>query len=305
MTDADFSQGCAFVDGEFVPKSEARISIFDLGFLLSDVTYDAVHVWQGSFFRLDDHLDRFDQSLASLRMKNPYDRAQMREIVATCVRRAGLRNALVEVICTRGVPADGRRDLRKCENRLIAFAVPFIWIVNADELEAGAHLIVSSVPRIPPESVDPRIKNFNRLDFSRALFEAYDKGAHYAVLPDYDGYVTEGLGYNIFAYANGVVLSPDAGVLEGVTRRTVMELCAETNVEARLAKITPEALRGADEVFMATTAGGIMPVTKVDESVIGDGAPGPFTQRLSDLYWAWHERPEFLTPVDYDAADAA
>ncbi len=125
------------------------------------------------------------------------------------------------------------------------------------------------------------------------------------MLPDAEGYVTEGLGYNIFAYADGVVLSPDAGVLEGVTRRTVLELCAETNVEARLAKITPEALRRADEVFMATTAGGIMPVTKVDESVIGDGAPGPFTQRLSDLYWAWHERPEFLTPVDYDAADAA
>jgi branched-chain amino acid aminotransferase len=295
----DASAGVAFVDGEFCPVAEAKISIFDLGFLLSDATYDAVHVWKGSFFRLDDHLERFERSLAGLRLKLPHDRQDIARIVTECVRRSGLRDALIEVIATRGVPSDGRRDLRNCENRFLAFAVPFVWIVQRDEVESGAHVVISSVPRIPPESVDPTIKNFNRLDFSRALFEAYDRGGEYAILADYDGNITEGLGYNVFAFYRGRLVSPGGGVLEGVTRRTVFELCAATNVKAELGQMNADELRTADEVFLATTAGGILPVTKVDDRDVGDGAPGPLTQRLSDLYWAAHDDPKYATPVDY------
>ena len=188
--------GVDFIDGEFCPVAEAKISIFDLGFLLGDATYDAVHVWKGSFFRLDDHLERFERSLAGLRLELPHDRADIARIVTECVRRSGLREALIEVIATRGVPPDGRRDLRTCENRFLAFAVPFVWIVPEEQAASGAHVVISAVPRIPADSVDPTIKNFNRLDFSRALFEAYDRGGEYAVLCDHDGYVTEGLGYN-------------------------------------------------------------------------------------------------------------
>ena len=298
------SAGIAFIDGEFCPLSEAKISIFDLGFLLSDATYDAVHVWRGSFFRLDDHLDRFERSLAGLRMSLPYDRDALRGIMTDGVRRTGLRDAMVEIIATRGVPPDGRRDLRTCVNRFIAFVVPFVWIVNQEERAKGAHLVVSSVPRIPTESVDPRIKNFNRLDFSRALFEAYDRGGDYAVLPDRDGNLTEGLGFNVFALFGGRLLTPAAGVLEGVTRDTVMALCAELNVAAETAAIPAGDLGQADEVFLSSIAGGIMPVHNVDGTSIGDGAEGPVTARLRSLYWDWHARPEYRTPVDYGAEAA-
>ena len=162
-------------------------------------------------------------------------------------------------------------------------------------------MIISDVVRIPPASVDPTIKNFNRLDFSQSLFQAYDRGAEYALLLDTDGFVTEGLGYNIFARMGERLISPDSGVLEGVTRRTVLEMARETNLKAELGKITADEMRGADEIFMATTAGGITPVTELDGKPVGDGGAGPLTERLRDMYWAWHGKPELRTEIDYDA----
>ena len=230
----------------------------------------------GKFFRMDEHLERFERSMAGLRLEIPYDRAAVAEIIHECVRRGSLRDSMVMVIATRGmVPPDGRRDLRKCTNGFIAAALPYHTVVTPEELEKGIDMIVSSVPRIPTESVDPRIKNFNRLDFCRALFEAYDRGANYAVLPDHEGNLTEGLGYNIFASRGGRLISPDWGVFEGITRRTVFEMCAETNVKAELVKMKADDLHAADEVFIASTAGGIMPVSTVDGAPVGDGTPGP------------------------------
>ena len=304
MTEQNLSDGVAFVDGAFVPKAEAKISIFDMGFLLSDCTYDVVHVWGGAFFRLEEHLDRFEASVAKLRMELPYGRDEIRDIATECVRRAGLRESYVELIATRGQASDGRRDLRLCTNGFIAFALPFVWLAPEEAAADGVSMIVSEVMRIPPEAVDPTIKNFNRLDFSQSLFEAYDKGADYALLLDAQGHVTEGLGYNIFALSGGRLVSPDSGVLEGVTRRTVLEIARESNLDAGLGTITADELRRSDEIFMATTAGGITPVTTLDGQPVGDGRPGPVTERLRALYWDWHRKPEFLTPIDYDAAMA-
>ncbi len=296
----DLSGGVGFIDGEYRPISEVKISVADLGFLMSDVIHDAVHVWKGSFFRLDDHLDRFARSLAEVRMTLRYTRAEIVDIMMECVRRSGLRDSLVYLIATRGIPPDGRRDLRTCTNRFIALAYPFLWLVPPEQIETGVHVMISSVLRIPPESMDPTIKNFNRLDFSRALFEAYDRGREYPLLLDRDGNITEGRGFNVFALFGGKLMSPDRGVLQGMTCRTVMELCAETNVKAEFGTIKPDDLRKAGEVFLTSTAGGIMPVTKVDDEVIGNGLPGPLTLRLKDLYWAFHDEPKYSTPVAYD-----
>ncbi len=109
---AAYAGGAAFVDGRFVPVAEARVPILDWGFLRSDATYDVAHVWRGSFFRLEDHLDRFERGMARLRMSPPYDRSEIREILIGCVRRSGLREAYAEIICTRGVPPPGSRDPR-------------------------------------------------------------------------------------------------------------------------------------------------------------------------------------------------
>jgi branched-chain amino acid aminotransferase len=209
-----------------------------------------------------------------------------------------LADAFIMLIATRGTPEGANKDLRTCQNRLIAWATPYHAIVSDEELEQGCDIIVADTIRIPSGAVDPTVKNFGRLDFVGALFEAYERNADYAVLLDADGCITEGRGWNIFALRGGRLLSPESGVLEGITRKTVLELCAELNIEGRLARITAEELRGADEVFLSSTAGGVIPVKSIDGKAVGDGAPGPVTQRLTELYWKLHEDPELSTPVN-------
>ena len=300
-TATELSDGVAFTEGEYRPVAEAKISFFDQAVMTSDATYDVVHVWNGSFFRLEDHLERFEQSCNKMRLKPPYDRAGVAEILTECVRRSGLRNAFVEMACTRGVATPGTRDLDAFTNQLVAFAVPYIDLATPEQKERGLHVFVSSVERTSPKSVDPTIKNYSRLDFILAELETKERGADRALLLDADGYVTEGHGYNIFALCGGTLMTPVAGVLEGITRRTVLELCAETNVEAQTGLFTADQLRGADEVLITSTAGGIMPVTMVDGRPVGDGHPGPLTLRLQDLYWAKHDDPEYATPIEYAA----
>jgi branched-chain amino acid aminotransferase len=154
-----YLDGAAFVEGRFVPVAEARVPILDWGFLRSDATYDVAHVWRGGFFRLEDHLDRFARGMERLRMSVPYGRQEIREILVECVRLSGLRDAYVEVVCTRGVPPPGSRDPRECQNSLFAFAVPFVWIADPEKQERGLDAVIGRVRRIQPEAVDPTVKN--------------------------------------------------------------------------------------------------------------------------------------------------
>jgi len=295
-----YADGAAFVDGRFVPVAEARVPILDWGFLRSDATYDVAHVWRGSFFRLEDHLDRFERSMDHLRLSLPYDRSEIRDILVECVRLSGLRDAYAEVICTRGIPRPGSRDPRDCENRFYAFVVPFIWIADPEKQEWGLHAVISSKRRIAPESVDPTVKNYHWLDLETGLLESYDRGGETVILVDAEDNVVEGPGFNVFAVKNGTLSTPDRGVLEGVTRKTVIEVAAEDGVPLEARPVPADEIRHADEVFLSSTAGGVIPVTTVDGEVVGNGKPGPVTRRLREAYWELHDDPRFSLPVRYD-----
>lgn len=295
-----YTDGAAWVDGQYVPIAEAKISMLDWGFLHSDVTYDVTHVWHGSFFRLEDHLDRFERSCDRLRLTGRPDRDVIRERLIQCVRLSGLRDAYVEMVCTRGRPAPGSRDPRNCQNTFLAFAIPFVWIFSPEQQKQGCHLIVSEIQRIPPESVDPHVKNYHWGDLTRGLFDAYDRGGETVVLVDAGGNIAEGPGFNVFAVIRGTIRSPGGTVLEGITKKTVNELCEELNIPLQPGPVTPEELRLADEVFLSSTAGGIMPVRQVDDKTIGNGHPGKVTARLKELYWTKHSEGWHATPVDYD-----
>jgi branched-chain amino acid aminotransferase len=295
----DPALGIAYVNGSYMPLAEASIPLTDRGFVRSDATYDVTHVWKGRFFRLDDHLERFLASMRGLRMSLPLSKAEMTDILVECVRRSGLRDSYVQMTCTRGVPPAGTRDPRLCQNRFYAFAQPFVWIANEEQRRDGLKMVVSSVQRIPPESLDPRLKNFHWLDLTMGIFEAYDKDAIVAVLNDGKGNVTEGAGFNVFAVKNNVITTPDRGVFEGMTRRTVMELASEAGVTCETRPLPIEELRDADEIFISSSAGGIMPVTVLDGRIYGNGKPGPITNRIHDLYWAAHREGPLCTPVDY------
>jgi branched-chain amino acid aminotransferase len=295
-----YADGAAFVDGQFVPVAEARVPILDWGFLRSDATYDVAHVWRGSFFRLEDHLDRFERSMEHLRMSPPYDRSEIRNILVECVRLSGLRNAYAEIICTRGIPRPGSRDPRDCDNRFYAFVVPFIWIADPDKQEQGLHAEIGSKQRIAPESVDPTVKNYHWLDLETGLLEAYDRGGETVILVDAEDNVVEGPGFNVFAVKNDTISTPDRGVLEGITRRTIIELAAEHRLQLEARPVPADELRRADEVFLSSTAGGVIPVTTVDGGAVGNGEPGAVTRRLRDGYWDLHDDPRFSLPVRYD-----
>ena len=293
-------KGVAYMDGRYMPLAEASIPILDRGFLRSDVTYDALHVWKGRFFRMQEHIDRFRASIAGLRMALPHTDEELRDILMECVRRTGERNAFVMVMCSRGVQPPGTRDPRLCRNRLYAYAQPFLWIANEEQRRDGLKLILAKTQRIPPEALDQRIKNFHWLDLTMSLFEAYDRDAHTTVLPLADGTVTEGPGYNIFIVKDGALATPDRGMFEGITRRTVAEIAAELQMRCEIRPVRIEELAEADEIFTSTTAGGITPVSWYEGRPIGDGRPGRITTRIHDLYWRRHEDEAFCTPVTYD-----
>ena len=292
--------GVAYVDGEFVSVERATVSVLDYGFTRSDVTYDVVHVWDGRFFRLEHHLDRFLRSLGRLRMSLPFDRDQLREILTGCVRRTGLRSAYVAMLCTRGRPPQGSRDLRQCRNRFLAYAIPFIWIGGQERQADGISAIISAVRRIPPESVDPTVKNYHWLDLEQAIFEAYDRGADTPILLGIDGNVTEGPGFNVFAVFHGRAVTPARGVLEGITRQTVLDIGRDHGIPVDVGQISGDELRRADEIFLTSTAGGIIPVVRLDDRILGNGRPGPVTMRVRELYWDRHSAPTEWTPIDYD-----
>lgn len=300
MSENPFSAGCAWIEGEYVPISEARIPIMDTGFIRSDVTYDVVATWEGKFFRLDEHMDRFEASWEKLRMNPPMDKAEMREILFECLRKSGIQSAYVEMIVSRGVAAQGVRDPRQIQNRFYAFVVPYIWILKPEFHQDGLHMvIVENTTRIPTRSVDPTVKNFHWGDLTRGLMEAYDRGGNCAVLLDMDGYVTEGHGFNVFALHDGKLKTASGGVLHGITRRTIIELAASANIEVEAFMFKPNVLHEAEEIFITTTAGGIIGVTQLNGELVGTGKIGAVTQQLYDAYWDAHKEGEWTTPIDY------
>ncbi|MDC1445924.1 aminotransferase class IV [Amylibacter sp.] len=294
-----YPPGVAYMDGQYLPIHEAKLSVLDYGFLHSDATYDVAHVWGGAFFRLGDHLDRFFRGMDALHMSIPYNKLQIMEILHNCVALSKFKNAYVEFICTRGTSPNFSRDPRNAENRFIAFAIPFGSVASKEQLEYGLHLAITDVVRIPPSSVDPTVKNYHWLDMVKGLYAAYERGADTAILIDVNGNVSEGPGFNIFSINNGVVSTPDTSVLLGITRQTIFDICEELVVRWHAQDITVDTLKTADEVFITSTAGGVMPVTRIDERPIASGNIGPLSKRIMDAYWQMHNEGKHRDPVKY------
>lgn len=294
-----YPPGVAFMDGQYLPIKEAKISVLDYGLLHSDATYDVVHVWNGAFFRLDSHLDRFFAGLEKLHMSIEFGREQVTEILHNCVALSGLKNAYVEFICTRGMSPTFSRDPRDAVNQFIAFAIPFGSVANPEQMKHGLSAAITSLMRIPPQSVDPTIKNYHWLDLVRGLYEAYGRGADTAILVDANGNVSEGPGFNIFVVRKGHISTPKFGVLMGITRQTVFDICETLQFECSAEDISREELLSADEVFITSTAGGVMPVTKVDGNAIGSGKPGGLTAQITKAYWDMHNDNGMRLTVKY------
>jgi len=298
LAEEKFPDGSAWMGGEFINLSEAKISVLDWGFLRSDATYDVVHVWNNRFFRLDSHINRFYSSTEKLRMPCKLKRAELKRILAGCVKRANFENSYVEMIQTRGMSPTFDRDPRKSTPRFIAFAIPFGWILKPENFNKGLDLAISSIKRISPESVDPRVKNYHWLDMVLGMYEAYDKGHYTTVLVDNNNNVLEGPGFNIFSVDDNGINTPPSGVLEGITRQTAIDLAKELKIPTKEISITSEQFKNSKEAFATSTAGGIIPITKIDGKVIGNGTMGTITSIIKDLYWEKHTDPDWSECVE-------
>jgi branched-chain amino acid aminotransferase len=300
MNETDWSAGAAYIDGSFMPLKDAKIPVTEWGYRRSDVTYDVVGVYFGAFFRLEDHIQRFRASMNKLHLKPEESNERIAEILTEIVRRTGLKEAYVAMDCVRSRPPRGV-PLHPAFGRsyLICHVMPWVWVFTPEQQERGVHAMISSVERIPPESIDPTVKNFHWGDLTRANFEAREQGAETPILLDRHGNVTEGPGFNVFGVIDGKVVTPRSGALEGITRRTVLELCDELKIPSEARDISRAEFEAVDEVFFSTTAGGIMPASRLGDRVLGSGGPGPISTLLKDTFWEKRRQGWHATPIEY------
>jgi branched-chain amino acid aminotransferase len=297
----DFSKGAAWMNGQVLPVSEAKIGVTDWGLTHADVAYDVVPVRNGAFFRLFDYLERFEASMAEARMDVGLTRQQIETALHDMVAKSELTDAYVAMVAARGTPiVHGSRDPRDCQNHFYAWCVPYVHVIKPDIAHAGADVWLSEkVRRIPENSVNPRVKNYQWGDFTQGLFEAKDNGFETVVLADQDGNVTEGPGFNIFMIKDDHVLTPSRGVLQGITRRTALELAKAEGFTPQERQIPISELMEADEVFLSSSGGGVLPVRRINDRVFSNGAAGPVSLRLREKYFQLMEDQAYRTEIRY------
>jgi len=299
----DFSKGAAWMDGEIIPISEAKIGVTDWGFTHADSTYDVTGVFEGGFFRLEDHLDRFEASMKKMRFSIPQTRQDIRDILHQITAKSGIRYAYCAYVVARGpqmVP--GSRDPRTCKNHFFAWVVPAITVVPAEAIARGVKMKISTVSeRISPHSVDPTAKNYHWGDMTAGLFEALEDGFDTVGLADANGHICEGPGFNIFAVINGAVATARSGVLEGITRKSVLEIAEALGLPVEVRDIPVAEFLQADEVFLSSSGGGPIPIVQVNDRIYGNGATGPVTERIHQAYFDLRRNPRYRTEIDYGA----
>ena len=298
----DLSLGAAWMNGTVIPISQATIPVNDWGLVHSDITYDVVPVIDGAFFRFDEYLARFLSSMENLHLDPGMSKRDIQAALHQMVSKSSLRDSYVAMVCSRGKPKiAGSRDPRDCDNHFFAWCVPYVHVIRPEVVEQGATAwIAQNAYRIPENSVNPRVKNYHWGDFTQGIFEAKDKNYETVILLDYDGNVTEGPGFNVFAVKDKVLITPDRGVLAGVSRKTVLEMAEHLGINTSVRSLSVEELLEADEVFLSSSGGGVIPIIRVNETIFGNGASGPISVQLNETYWAWTTLEKYRDPIDYE-----
>jgi branched-chain amino acid aminotransferase len=270
-----------WLNGELVPKSQAKVSVFDHGFLYGDGVFEGIRAYNGKVFMLDEHLDRLYDSAKSIWLTIPLTKEQMRDAILQTLRANKLRDAYIRVVVSRG-EGDLGLDPRKCPKPNIVIITDRIELFPEELYERGIEMVTVSVRRNSPQALNPNIKSLNYLNNILAKIEAINAGKPEGLMLTLDGYVAEGTGENIFIVKRGELFTPPAymGILKGITRQVVMQLAQEEGIPFHEAVLTLHDVYNADECFLTGTGAEIIPVVKLDGRVIGDGVPGPITKTL-------------------------
>lgn len=270
-----------YIDGEFLPKAEAKISVFDHGLLYGDGVFEGIRSYNGRVFKLDEHLERLYDSAKSIMLQIPIPIETMKETVLETLRRNHLREGYIRLVVTRGV-GDLGLDPDKCPKPTIIIIADKITLYPQKFYEKGLDIVTASARRNYAEAINPRIKSLNYLNNILAKIEGKQAGTEEVLMLNAEGYVVECSGDNIFWVKNDVLVTPPVhiGILEGVTRNSVIALARDNGMQVEERVFTRHDLYIADECFLTGTAAEVIPVVTIDRRTIGDGRPGKVTQKL-------------------------
>lgn len=270
-----------YIDGEMLPKENAKISVFDHGLLYGDGVFEGIRVYSNKVFKLKEHIERLYDSAKAICLTIPVSLDDMCKIVEDTCRANSITDGYVRLVVTRGI-GDLGLDPRKCPKATIICIADTITLYPEEIYTNGLNLITVAVPRIPPESLNPQIKSCNYLNNILAKLEAINSGVIEAIMLNHQGYVAECTGDNIFLIKDGVLKTPSAsdGALKGITRNTVIEIAEDSGLKVEQPNITRYDLYTADECFLTGTAAEIVPVVKIDGRTINTGKPGEITNKL-------------------------
>jgi len=271
-----------YIDGFFVPREEAKISVWDHGLLYGDGVFEAIRVYDWNIFKLKEHINRLFESAKAIMINIPLSKDELISKTVEIVKKNNLRYGYIRIIVTRGVGPMGV-DPRNCKKPTI------IIMTERREPIWGERPIVaitSSIRRIPPECIDPKIKSLNYLNNILAKIEAINVGADAAIMLNIQGYVSEASTENIIIVKNSFLYAPplEAGILRGITRETIMEIAKDLNISVVERNLTIHDLYTADEVFLEGTAAELAPVVIIDGRIISDGKPGPIFKKIYEEY---------------------
>jgi len=275
-----------YVNGKFVPRSEAKVSVFDRGYLYGDGVFEGIRAYNARIFRLDQHLERLYRGAKVIALDIPLTPEELKDVIIETVRRNELRDCYIRVVVSRGEGDLGLNPMDCHTPATIIVIASHISLYPREVYEQGLELITCTTRRNLPSALNPEIKSLNYLNNILARIEVVQAGAHEGLMLNHLGYVAEGTGDNVFIVRGGVLRTPPAhiGLLEGITRQVVLELAEGMDLPAREEEITLYEVYTADECFLTGTAAEIVPVARCDERVIGDGKPGPITKRLMEQF---------------------
>ena len=269
-----------YVNGKFVPESDAKISVYDHGFLYGDGVFEGIRAYNGRIFRLEEHVDRLYESAKAIALDIPMSKAEMSELLLEACRVNNLRNAYLRPIVARGV-GDLGLDPRKCKTPTVIVMAREFGALYGDKYEKGLKLCTVSPRRNSPNSLSPNIKSLNYLNNIMARLEVNAQGCDEGIMLDMQGFVSEATADNIFLIKKGVVITPPTyNSLKGITRQAVIDIAKDLGYDVQEVPITMFDVYNADEVFITGTAAEIAPCVIVDNRTIGEGKPGAVTKHL-------------------------
>ncbi|AVI41853.1 MULTISPECIES: branched-chain-amino-acid transaminase [Bacillus] len=274
-----------FLNDELVKKEDAKISVYDHGFLYGDGVFEGIRVYNGNIFRMKEHLDRLYDSARSIMLNIPYSLEELTEKMIHTVERNGLKDAYIRLVVSRGA-GDLGLDPNNCGRANTVIIVEPLAIFPKHLYETGIDIVTVPTRRNRPDVLSPKVKSLNYLNNILVRIEAHMAGVSEALMLNDQGYVAEGSADNVFIYKKGKLYTPPGyiGALEGITRNAIMEIAEDLGYEVKEEPFTRHDVYTAEEVFLTGTAAEVIAVVKVDGRTIGEGQPGVHTNKLLEQF---------------------